>query len=189
MFGSKIVNFWWPRLLCCTMFSANAVFVILRSRNFSTDCIPWLILLYFALSLFSACGIVETKGKSLVIRRLLHYSSCMPGVLFFLFLFWYPTTDGSPSETLGIGIIRMVLVIIFLLPYFMSCFDIKLRTSSVAHIFIMPTVTCVGLLAITFYSDRHVHYKNNPESRLHGSYTSQCCVVGLCQMGGGARFK
>lgn len=189
MFGSKIVKIWGLRILCFAVFSANAVFVLLLSRNFSTDRIPWLILLYFALSLFSACGIVETKGKSLVIRKVLHYSSCTPCVLFFLSLFWFPTTDGYPIEALGVGIIRIVLVIVFLLPYCMSCFGIKLRFSSVALIFIMPTVTVVGLLAFTFYFDRHVHYKKNLESRLHGSYTSQCCVAGLCQMDGGARFK
>lgn len=141
-FGNKRLL---SKILCLVAFMADGALLLTASRHVAKSNIPWLVLLYMALSVFSGIGFVAANVKSLIKRRALCWCSAAPGVFMLAYCFSVKTFANLTWEVV---LTRAFWALLFWIPFLVAVRGSAMRTSSVVLIFLLTTVPFCGLMLL-----------------------------------------
>lgn len=128
-----------PKVLCVVAFMSDGAFLLTASRHAAKGNIPWLILLYLALSVLSGAGFVAANVKSLGTRKALRWCSAAPGV----FMLAYCLSIKGSAEVV---LFRTFWSMLFWIPFLVSVRGMAIRTSTVVRIFLPTSIPFAGLM-------------------------------------------
>lgn len=134
-----------PKVLCVVAFMADGAFLLMVFRHAAKSNIPWLVLLYMALSVFSGIGFVAAGVKLLRIRKALRWCSAVPGVFILVYCI---SLNGFANLAWEVVLFRSFWAMLFWIPFLVSVCGMAIRASTVVKIFLLTAVPFVGLMLL-----------------------------------------